>query len=463
MNRAMPEIQLTPSATSSLYPTLSALASPPDTTQIQAPRIRFLPTPAASDAQRLRTIRIALAGCGTVGGALVRLLHGSADSIAKRHGTRFEIARVLVRDPSRNRGLPLAAALFTNDLQAFLSTDCDVVVEAIGGEQPACEIALSALRRGKSLVTANKLLVALAGSRLRSVASQGGGSLDFGAAVGGSAPVISAVRDALGAGAPRSIRGILNGTSNLVLTLLERGESYENALAEARCRGLAEADCSRDLDGRDSTDKLRILAWEAFGIAPSELHARRIPLLPDPARLVNRAASLGGRLRLIAECAALNGREVTASVEPVILPLDSGLARTELEDNRAEVDCGWSAPLCVSGPGAGPPTATALLSDLLNPSASSNHGDSCGFVAVDDPREHRWLVSAYTTSATLTRECELAGISVERIFGADHDVWVTTAPEQWPRVHTLIERLELHGAHAVVARIGLSAQVKALA
>src|SRR5437588_506879 len=132
---------------------------------------------------------------------------------------------------------------------------------------PAGNIASTALRRGKKLITANKLLVALEGAHLRSIAEDAGSSLAFGAAVGGSAPVISLVRDAVGSGGSVSVRGILNGTSNFVLTLLERGATYEAALSAARERGLAEADCSRDLDGRDSADKIAIIAWEAFGIA----------------------------------------------------------------------------------------------------------------------------------------------------------------------------------------------------
>src|SRR5213076_1361559 len=138
-----------------------------------------------------RTIRIALAGCGVVGGGLVRLLHDSASSIASRYGVRFVITTVLVRDTTRDRKLPLDARLLTDDLQAFLDHDADVVVEAVGGDEPARSIAVSALRRGRKLITANKELIANHGDSLHALAAENLTALDFGAAVGGSAPVIS--------------------------------------------------------------------------------------------------------------------------------------------------------------------------------------------------------------------------------------------------------------------------------
>src|SRR3989442_9840238 len=188
-----------------------------------------------------------------------------------------------------------------------------------------------------------------------------GGSLDFGASVGGSAPVISLLRDLLGTTSPKSVRGILNGTSNFILTRIEQGDSFAEALTEAQRKGLAELDPSRDLDGRDSAAKLAIIAWISFGIAPSAFCIPRIGLNASIDLIVRDATRLGGRVRFLAECGSLPNREIIASVEPVIVPSDNPFGRTELEDNRVEVDLGWAAPLAVSGPGAGgPPTATAL-------------------------------------------------------------------------------------------------------
>ena len=364
----------------------------------------------------LQTIRVGLAGCGVVGGALVRLLHESADTIADRHGVRFELSRVLVRDVARERGVPLTASVFTNDAVSFNDENVDVIVEAIGGEDTAAHVARSALRRGKKFVTANKQLIASSAPELAALAQQSAATLDFGAAVGGSAPVISLLRDLLGTTTPNAVRGILNGTSNYILTLVERGASFEEALERARCAGFAEADCSRDLDGRDAAAKLTIVAWLSFGIAPADLNIRRIGITSSIDRLVHHATELGGCVRVIAECISLGDGRVSATVEPVLVSAGSSFARTEFEDNRVEVDLGWSAPIAVSGPGAGgAPTATALLSDLLHSSLPSSRARSHRnvFVSVDDPGEHEWLV--VTDDATL-RLRETRALIHERLF-----------------------------------------------
>jgi hypothetical protein len=153
-----------------------------------------------------RTVRLALAGCGVVGGGLVRLLHESAPAIAARFGVRFDVTSILVRDVNRERNVPLEARLFTNNLDAFLSHDADVVIEAVGGDEPARTIASSALSRGKKLITSNKELVASHGDSLSALAAENRVALDFGAAVGGSAPVISTLRDLVGASTPLSVR-----------------------------------------------------------------------------------------------------------------------------------------------------------------------------------------------------------------------------------------------------------------
>lgn len=383
-----------------------------------------LQTFTAEAADSLKTIRIGLAGCGVVGGALVKLLHESAAAIAARHGVRFELSRVLVRDVTRDRGVPLTPTVFTNDAASFNAEDVDVVVEAIGGEDTAGEIARSALSRGKKFVTANKQLIASAAPELTALAQGSAVSLDFGAAVGGSAPVISLLRDLLGTATPAAVRGILNGTSNYVLTLVERGMSFSDALDRARREGLAEADCSRDLDGRDAAAKLTIICWLSFGIAPSALSIRRIALTPSTDRLVHHAAEVGGKVRVISECALLPSRRIAATVEPVVVPPHSSFGRTEFEDNRVEVDLGWSAPLTVSGPGAGgPPTATALLSDLLHaslpPAERRPHGSP--FVPAEDPREHDWLIVGDCSSEIVVKELERLGRPATQVEGSGND------------------------------------------
>ncbi|MDP9204087.1 MAG: homoserine dehydrogenase [Gemmatimonadota bacterium] len=402
-----------------------------------------------------RTIRLALAGCGVVGGGLVRLLHESAPAIASRFGVRFDLTNVLVRDVNRERNLPIDTSLFTNSLEDFLAHDADVVIEAVGGDEPARTIASHALRRGKKLITANKELIASHGDTLSALACESRVGLDFGAAVGGSAPVISTLRDLVGASTPLSVRGILNGTSNYVISLLERGTTLEAALASARKRGLAEADCCRDLDGRDAAAKLAIIAWITFGIRPAALQVRRTPLVPGLERLVRVAAIEGARVRLIAECTQLSGHRVAATVAPVIVCSKSAFGRTILEENRVEVDLGWPSPLSVSGPGAGGrPTAAALLSDLLRVSPPPNDRgvQATQFVSTADPRDHQWLIVARIDSASLKQAVTASGLASERVTGDRGDAAVITAKSSWHSVQPLVKALDDLNAAPCIAR-----------
>lgn len=405
-----------------------------------------------------RTIRVALAGCGVVGGGFVRLLHDSAPAIASRFGVRFKLRSILVRDVARDRTLPLDHRLFTNDLESFLATDADVFIEAVGGDEPARTIAASALARGRKVITANKELIASHGDTLCELARENDAGLDFGAAVGGSAPVISTLRDLVGASAPLSVRGILNGTSNYVISQLERGVSLDAALGSARERGLAEADCTRDLDGRDAAAKLAIIAWIAFGIRPAGFLVRRTSLLPSLERLVQGAAIAGGRLRFIAECIQLSGHRIAGSVEPVIVDRESAFARTTLEENRVEIDLGWTSPLSVSGPGAGGrPTAAALLSDLLRVPPPPNDRGVGGtqFTSVRDPREHRWLVSAQLDALALQDVAGKLGFPADGICTGGSYAWFITSPTRWNCVERLVKELEASNAAPCAARYEL--------
>ncbi|HJQ52986.1 MAG TPA: homoserine dehydrogenase [Gemmatimonadaceae bacterium] len=415
------------------------------------PRAEIRPEP--------RRVRVALAGCGVVGGGLVRLLHDKGPGIASRFGVRFEITAVLVRDVSRDRNLSIDPNLFTDDVDEFLSRDADVVVEAVGGEEPARSIAAHALENGRKFITANKDLVASHGIALAELADANDAGLDFGAAVGGSVPIVTALRDVVGASTPLSVRGILNGTSNYVLSEIERGSSFGAALEAARCCGFAESDCSKDLDGRDSAAKLRIIAWLAFGLAPHALDLRRIPLPADPARLVRAASVAGGRLRVIAECAQLSGGRISASVEPTIVPLESGFGQTNREENKVVIDLGWGAPLTLSGAGAGgAPTATALLADLVGAPRPRNERGAAAtrFVSSVDERKHRWLVSALIPLERVRAAASGAGIRVERELPGAADGTIITRPAEWHRLEALIAALDGIGAAPAIARYELA-------
>ena len=414
---------------------LSVLAHPPSTSR--------------------KTIRVALAGCGVVGGGLLRLLHESSSAISGRYGLDFTLTRVLVRDIHKDRNLPIDCGLYTSDLETFLATDADVFVEAIGGREPAHTIASRAISRGKKLITANKELIAAEGNRLASLATVTGGDLDFGAAVGGSAPVISTLRDLTGGLIPRSVRGILNGTSNYVLSLVERGASLDSALSRARDLGLAESDCSRDLDGRDAAAKLAIIAWTAFGLDPADLCLRRTALVPGLEALVRCSKALHGRVRFIAECALLPDRRISATVEPTIVAEHSSFGGTIGEENRVEVDLGWSSPLTVSGPGAGgQPTASALLSDLvhLSPVPNGRATSDSAFTSVDDPRAHEWVILADAPVSTLLRSARAFGCAPIHDARVGRDSLIVTAPAHWSLVSPLLQSLEAANANPAVAR-----------
>jgi homoserine dehydrogenase len=354
------------------------------------------------------TVRVALAGCGVVGSALLRALVARKANLADRHGVDVVLTRVLVRDTSLERAAPFDRGLLTADVDDFLATDADVVVEAIGGLDPARRIALSALSRGRELVTANKELLAAHGSELAALAIRSGTTLRYDAAVGGGVPVLRLLDDALGAGTPTSVRGILNGTSNFVLTQLEDGATLDAALRAARAAGFAEADASRDLDGRDAAAKIALVAWAAFGVAPEAVTVRTTSLLPDPARFTRLAARFERTVRQLAECALVEG-DAVASVAPVLVAHDSAFARTRDEQNRVEVHTGWSAPLCASGPGAGGlPTATALLSDLLAARGRARRPHNVGARA-SDPRLSSWAIEVRGAPAVLHRLAPTSG------------------------------------------------------
>ncbi len=399
-------------------------------------------------AARPRTLRVALAGCGVVGAELVSIIRRDAAVIEESHGVRLELTRVLVRDPTRVRSVELSPDLVTADLDSFLTTPADVVIEAIGGLDPARRLALATLGRGARFVTANKALVAAEGAKLQSEARARRGRLQFEAAVGGGVPVVRVLREAMGFARPRVIRGILNGTSNFVLTLLERGASYAAAVEEAQRRGLAEADPSRDLDGRDAADKISILGWLAHGVAPGTVPVFRRGLLPDPERLVRDAQAAGGRLRLIAECVAVPGG-IFASVEPVIVSAESPLGRTEHEENRVVLDFGWTTPLELSGPGAGgAPTAAALLGDVLRGGTpAAIPGDAPD--AARDPRRHCWAISTECGRRDVWAAFEAAGIPL----GTCDGLRIHTGPLERERLEPLLRHLEARGAKPLVARL----------
>lgn len=394
-------------------------------------------------------VRVALAGCGAVGSALVRELAACRQTLAERHGVEVVLTRVLVRDVARERAAPLDRALLTADVDEFLAADADVVVEAIGGLDPARRIARSALSRGRELVTANKELLAECGTQLSALAARERTALRYDAAVGGGVPVLRLLDDALGAGTPSRVRGILNGTSNFVLTRLDDGATLETALRSARAAGFAEADASRDLDGRDAAAKIALVAWAAFGMAPESVQVRRVSLLPDPSRYVRLAERVERVVRQVAECALVDGA-VVASVEPVFVARESALARTRDEQNRVEVHTGWNAPLCASGPGAGGrPTATALLSDLLAPRRRARRARAI-VAAPRDDRPLDWAIEVRGAPALLHRL--VPGCGYVQTDATASRAWTTVHGATVREIDDALRALRAEGADPIAVR-----------
>lgn len=315
------------------------------------------------------TYRVAVAGCGTVGGALLDLLARHGPEIAQRDGVRFDVTRVLVRDAGRPRSVGLAPDLLTDCVDAFLGTPADIVVEALGGLAPAERIARHTLVRGRRLVTANKALLRVTGPELADLARRhraSGAALDFEAAVGGGVPIVRLLRDSLAGHGLHAIRGVLNGTTNFILSRIEQGASYAEALATAQREGFAEADPTRDLSGLDAADKIAVLAWLGFGVDPGTLDIRLTGLPQDLEAAVRRATAAGRVLRIVASATRV-GDGIYARVAPRLLNPDAPLARVRDEENVIQLESESSGLVQVSGRGAGgSATASAVLADLLH-------------------------------------------------------------------------------------------------
>jgi homoserine dehydrogenase len=303
-------------------------------------------------------LRVVLLGLGTVGGGVFRHLLSQLD--------RFLVVGVAVRDPERHIRAGVPATLLERDPWQLLERPCDLVVEALGGCEPAARLIAAALARGRDVVSANKEAMAEEGGRLLGQAAAQGAELRFSAAVGGAVPVLEAVTRAAAAGEIRAVRGVLNGTSNYVLDRLAEGCELAAAVRLAQQQGFAEADPARDLDGRDAACKLRLLARAAFGVelAAGAVVCRGIEAVDGAA--VTAAHARGQVIRLVAECRRQGGA-VRAEVRPVALPARDFLAGARGEENRAVVARSDGPPVRLAGRGAGRwPTAEAVLADILD-------------------------------------------------------------------------------------------------
>jgi homoserine dehydrogenase len=305
----------------------------------------------------MKRVRIGLLGCGTVGGGFVRLVERERSRIRDRYNVELNLARILVRDSSKERP-GVDRALLTTSALDVIDRDCDLIVEAIGGVHSAGTFVRRALARKRSVVTANKALLAAAGGELFRAASRNRVSLGFEASVCGGVPVIAALRRGLAGDTIERITGILNGTSNYVLCRMEEGLSFTDAVARAQELGFAERDATLDLSGEDSAQKLRILANVAFG--DGEVRKASVCGIGGDVRHVR-----GTVVRLIAEARRVAGG-VELCVEPRRFTYDHPFARVRDEQNAVVIRGRAVGDVWLGGAGAGAsPTAAALLSDVL--------------------------------------------------------------------------------------------------
>ena len=315
-------------------------------------------------------LRIGVAGLGTVGAGLLKLLRDNADIVAARAGRPIVVAAVSARERGRDRGVDLGGVRWHDD-PAALAADpgLDAVVELIGGsEGPARRLVEASLAAGRPVVTANKALLAVHGAALAEVSAARGAPLGFEAAVAGGIPAIKALREGLAANRIGRVAGILNGTCNYILTVMrEQRRDFADVLAEAQRLGYAEADPAFDIDGVDAAHKLAILAALAFG-RPVDFAAVHVEGIREVSALdIALAEELGYRIKLLGIASRGEDGGVSARVHPCMVPASAPIARVDGVYNAVVAEGDFSGRLVLEGRGAGAgPTASAVAADLID-------------------------------------------------------------------------------------------------
>ena len=314
-------------------------------------------------------LRVGIAGLGTVGAEVVRLIATEARTLAARCGRPIRVTAVTARSKAKKRGVDLdKIAWAKSPVELASDPEIDCLVELIGGAgDPALSAIETALKSGKSVVTANKALIAKHGLRLAQMAEKHGGALNFEAAVGAAIPIIKTLREGLAATGVNRVYGILNGTCNYILTRMEQeGLSFAECLKDAQRLGYAEADPSFDVDGHDTAQKLAILASLAFGtkVAESAVHVEGISsIAPEDLRA---AADLGYRVKLLG-VAVRTTKGIEQRVHPTMVPKSSSIAQVMGVTNAVTIDGEGIPPITLVGPGAGgAATASAVVADIAD-------------------------------------------------------------------------------------------------
>jgi homoserine dehydrogenase len=315
----------------------------------------------------MRPLKVAVLGCGSVGSQVVRLLSEQAGDLAARVGAPVELVGVAVRRPEVVREVDVRPELITTDAAGLVSRgDIDVVVEVIGGIEPARSLILSALEHGASVVTANKALLAEDGPTLFEAAEKAGRDLYYEAAVAGAIPILRPLRESLAGDRVTRVLGIVNGTTNFILDKMDTaGTGFHEALEEAQELGYAEADPTADIEGFDAAAKAAILASLAFHSRVTAADVHREGISDVTAADVASARDMGSVVKLLA-IAELKDDAIAVRVHPAMIPRSHPLASVRGAFNAVFVESDAAGQLMFYGPGAGgAPTASAVLGDLV--------------------------------------------------------------------------------------------------
>lgn len=379
------------------------------------------------------TVNIGVLGCGNVGAALVELLCVRADEIEQRTGLRLQVAKVAVRSTSKERGVELASGVLTLDAHSVVADpEIDLIVEVIGGIEPARELISQALASGKAVVTANKELLANVGTELFAEADAAGVDLLFEAAVAGGVPIMRPLRESLVAEDITRVMGIVNGTTNYILTkMTDDGWTYAAALAEAQGLGYAERDPTADVEGFDAGAKAAIIATIAFGVrvVAGDVYHEGISGVTQTD--IEFARRLGYVVKLLAIAERFTDGSVAVRVHPAMVPNEHPLASVRDSFNAVFVQGAAVGDLMFYGRGAGGnPTASAVLGDVVDAAANLIKGThaSSGMFNKADLRPVDELVSPFYVNLEVSDEPGVLA-AVAGVFGS-HQVSIHSMEQE---------------------------------
>ncbi len=363
----------------------------------------------------MKKIGLALLGLGTVGSGVIKVLHENGEMIKSREGIDIEVKKILVRDKNKKRNIAVDPSLLTNDPWEILNDDSiGMVAEFMGGELPAYEYIKEALKRGKSVVTANKEVIAKHWDELEAEAKASGAGFYYEACVAGGIPIIKSIRRSLQGNHIKKYMGIINGTTNYILTKMsEEGRDFADVLAEAQRLGYAEPDPTADIEGYDARYKLSILSTIGFRnrVTIDQIHCEGITKITSDD--IRYARDLGYGVKLLA-IAKKQGGKIEARVHPTFIPLSHPLASVRDSFNAVFVEGDMVGELMFYGRGAGDlPTASALISDIIT--AAQNEGSHHRVQLDNEPFEieKNWLSEYYLRMVVLDNPgvmAEIAGI-----------------------------------------------------